>query len=37
LNDAVVDQLHAARLAFYSALYNRSVESIRREQQRRLQ
>jgi outer membrane protein TolC len=37
LNVAVVDQLHAARLAFYSALYNRSLESIRREQQRRLQ
>ena len=36
LNVAVVDQLHAARLAFYSALYNRSLESIRREQQRRL-
>ena len=37
LNVAVVDQLHAARLAFYAALYNRSLESIRREQQRRLQ
>src|SRR5437773_1517088 len=37
LNVAVVDQLHAARLAFYSALYYRSLESIRREQQRRLQ
>jgi outer membrane protein len=37
LNVAVVDQLHAARLAFYSALYNRSLESIRREQQRKLQ
>ncbi|PYK55223.1 MAG: hypothetical protein DME47_04165, partial [Verrucomicrobia bacterium] len=36
LNVAVVDQLHAARLAFYSALYNRSLESIRREQQRGL-
>src|SRR5206468_10500692 len=36
LNVAVVDQLHAARLAFYSALYNQSLESIRREQQRRL-
>ena len=34
LNVAVVEQLHAARLAFYSALYNRSLESIRREQQR---
>jgi outer membrane protein TolC len=37
LNVAVVDQLHAARLAFYSTLYYRSLESIRREQQRRLQ
>jgi outer membrane protein TolC len=37
LNVAVVEQLHAARLAFYSALYNRSLESIRREQQQRLQ
>jgi outer membrane protein TolC len=37
LNVAVVDQLHAARLAFYAALYNRSLESVRREQQQRLQ
>ena len=37
LNVSVVDQLHAARLAFYAALYNRSLESIRRDQQRRLQ
>ena len=37
LNVAVVEQLHAARLAFYAALYNRSLESIRREQQRRLE
>ena len=37
LNVAVVEQLHAARLAFYAALYNQSLESIRREQQRRLQ
>src|SRR5439155_1552701 len=37
LNLAVVEQLHAARLAFYAALYNRSLESIRGEQQRRLQ
>ena len=37
LNVAVVEQLHAARQAFYAALYNRSLESIRREQQRRLQ
>src|SRR5882724_12685964 len=37
LNVAVVEQLHAARLAFYAALYNRSLESIRREQKQRLQ
>jgi outer membrane protein TolC len=37
LNVAVVEQLHAVRLAFYSALYNRSLESIRDEQRRRLQ
>src|SRR5882757_10030971 len=36
LNVAVVEQLHSARLAFYAALFNRSLESIRREQQRRL-
>lgn len=36
LNVAVVEQLHAARLAFYSALFNRSLASIRSEQQRRL-
>ena len=37
LNVTVVEQLHQARLAFYAALYNRSLESVRREQQRRLQ
>ncbi len=37
LNVAVVEQLHAARLAFYTALYSRSLESIREEQRRRLQ
>src|SRR5437773_5032310 len=37
LNVAVVEQLHAARQAFYAVLYNRSLESIRREQQQRLQ
>ncbi len=36
LNVAVVEQLHAVRLAFYTALYNRSLESIRDEQRRRL-
>ena len=37
LNVAVVEQLHAARLAFYAALYNRSLQSIRDEQLKRLQ
>jgi outer membrane protein TolC len=36
LNVVVVEQLHAARLAFYAALYNRALRSIRQEQQRRL-
>jgi outer membrane protein TolC len=36
LNVAVVEQLHAARLAFYTALYTRSLESVREEQRRRL-
>ena len=37
LNVAVVEQLHAARLAFYGALYNRSLESIRQEQRQKLE
>ena len=37
LNVAVVEQLHAARLAFYAALYNRSLHSIRDEQLQKLQ
>jgi outer membrane protein TolC len=37
LNVAVVEQLHAARLAFYAALYNRSLESIRQEQRKKLE
>ena len=37
LNVTVVEQLHAARLAFYAALYNRSLESIREEQRRKLE
>jgi outer membrane protein TolC len=37
LNVAVVEQLHAARLAFYAALYNRSLEAIRKEQRRKLE
>jgi outer membrane protein len=37
LNVAVVEQLHAARLAFYAALYNRSLEAIRKEQRQKLE
>lgn len=37
LNVAVVEQLHAARLAFYAALYNRTLQSIRQDQRRRLE
>src|SRR5207248_11671554 len=37
LNVAVVDQLHAARLAFYTALYNRSLRKMRVEQRQRLE
>jgi outer membrane protein TolC len=37
LNVTVVEQLHAARLAFYAALYNRSLESIREEQRQKLE
>jgi outer membrane protein TolC len=37
LNVAVVEQLHQARLAFYAALYNRSLRSIREEQRQRLE
>src|SRR5438034_1169061 len=37
LNVAVVEQLHAARLAFYAALYNRSLEAIREEQRQKLE
>jgi outer membrane protein TolC len=37
LNVAVVEQLHQARLAFYTALYNRSLQSIREEQRQRLE
>jgi outer membrane protein TolC len=36
LNVAVVEQLHAARVAFYTALYNRQLHSIREEQRQRL-
>ena len=37
LNVAVVEQLHAARLAFYAALYNRSLKSIGDEQLQKLE
>lgn len=37
LNVAVAEQLHAARLAFYAALYDRSLTTLRKEQRRRLE
>jgi outer membrane protein TolC len=37
LNVAIVGELHRARVAFYGALYNRSLQSIREEQRRRLE
>ena len=37
LNVAVVEQLHTARVAFYTALYNRSLETLRQEQRVRLE
>ncbi|HKS04454.1 MAG TPA: TolC family protein [Chthoniobacterales bacterium] len=37
LNVAVAEQLHAARLAFYAALYNRSLQAIRDEQLQKLE
>ncbi len=37
LNVAVVEQLHAARVAFYTALYNRSLQALRDEQRDRLE
>lgn len=37
LNVAVVEQLHAARVAFYTALYNRSLKGLREEQRQRLE
>jgi outer membrane protein TolC len=36
LNVTVVEQLHAARLAFYGALYNRALQSIQEDQRQRL-
>jgi len=37
LNVAVVEQLHTARLAFYTALYNRGLQSIREKQRTHLE
>jgi outer membrane protein TolC len=37
LNVAVVEELHRARLAFYSALYNRSLQSLGESQRARLE
>src|SRR6266849_198744 len=37
LNITVVEQLHAARLAFYTELYNRELQSIREDQRQRLE
>jgi outer membrane protein TolC len=37
LNIAVTDQVHSARLAFYTAVYNRDMKKIRSEQFQRLE
>ena len=37
LNVAVVEQLHKTRIAFYTALYNRSLASLRESQQQQLE
>ncbi|HET9417862.1 MAG TPA: TolC family protein [Chthoniobacterales bacterium] len=37
LNVAVVEQLHAARLAFYTALYTRELQSIQEDQRHRFE
>ena len=37
LNTAITNQLHGARVAFYSAVYNRDLKNIRAEQLQRLQ
>ena len=37
LNIAITNQLHGARLAFYSAVYNRDLKKIRSDQFQRLQ
>jgi Outer membrane protein len=36
LNVAVVDQLHAARIGFYTAIYNRDLKTLRQEQYQQL-
>jgi outer membrane protein TolC len=36
LNIAVIEQLHGARVAFYTALFNRELKSIQEDQQQRL-
>ncbi len=37
LNVAIVEQLHAGRTAFYAALYNRDLQSLRENQRQRLE
>ena len=37
LNIAVVEQLHKTRIAFYTALYNRSLETLRESQKQQLE
>jgi len=37
LNATIIEQLHQARIAFYAALYNRSLESLRRSQAQQLE
>jgi outer membrane protein TolC len=37
LNVTIVEQLHRSRLAFYTALYNRSLQSLRESQQQQLE
>jgi outer membrane protein TolC len=37
LNIAVTEQLHAARVGFYTAIYNRKLQSVREEQRRRFE
>ncbi len=37
LNVTVVEELHKTRIAFYTALYNRSLDSLRQSQQKQLE